>query len=329
MKSVYVELTGIGESRLSEEEISIEDLQDDEAVIQAEYSMISAGTELSRAYGLKKGFTYPVRPGYSLVGTVVRKGRNIEAAIGDRVFVNAPHASLVRRKSGDQVQGPWILKLPEGIDPIEATAVNIGLVALQGVNLSKVRLGDHVAVFGLGNIGILTALMYRQMGCKVTGIDPSEGRRKLAEEMGIPLTGADKTVLKEDVDIAVDATGLPQVILDCVSVTKPYGQTLLLGSPRQSCETDVMPLLSEIHMKNLTILGAFNRTAPLCPTDGSDDSMIRSFRVVCDLFRNRVIDVRKLITRIIDPKDCKQAYHDLMYDKDHTGLIVYDWTDYQ
>ena len=329
MKSYYVELTGIGESRLAEEEIDIRDLKDNEALIQAEYSMISAGTELPRAYGLKKGFAYPVRPGYSMVGRILEKGKDIDANTGDLVFVNAPHASVVRRETSDRVQGPWILRLPDGIDPVDAAAINLGLVALQGVNLSRVRLGDTVAVFGLGNIGILAALMYHKMGCTVIGIDPSEGRRKLAEETGISKTGSDITVLTENVDIAVDVTGLPQVIIDCIDVTKSYGQTVLLGSPRQSYETDVMPLLSKIHMKNLKVLGAFNQTAPVYPHEGSDDSMIRSFKVICDLFMNKDIDVTKLISRIVDPKDCRQAYHDLMYDRDHTGLLVYDWRSYK
>ena len=170
--------------------------------------------------------------------------------------------------------------------------------------------------------------MYHKMGCRVIGIDPSEGRRKLAEEMGIPKTDSGKEILTENVDIAVDVTGLPQAIIDCIDVTKSYGQTVLLGSPRQSYETDVMPLLSKIHMKDLKILGAFNQTSPVYPHEGSDDSMIRNFKVVSDLFMNKDIDVSKLISRIIDPKDCEQAYYDLMYNKDKVNLIVYDWRNY-
>lgn len=333
MKSYYVELTGIGESRLAEEEIDIEDLRDDEAVIQAEYSMISAGTELSRAYGLKKGFSYPVRPGYCMTGRIVKKGKDIDAKEGDLVFVNAPHASLVRRSTSDKIQGPLIIRLPEGIDPIYASAINLGLVALQAVNLSKVRLGDSVAVFGLGNIGIFAALMYQKMGCRVIGVDPVEGRRRLAEDMGIEETASDKEeVLKRcagGVDIAVDVTGLSNVIIDCVAVCRPYGQAVLLGSPRQSYETDVTPFLSAVHMKDIRILGAFNQTVPVYPAEGSDDSMMRNFHVVCGLFMRKDIDVRKMVSRVIDPKDCQKAYHDLMYEKENTGLIVYDWRKYQ
>ena len=171
MKSYYVELTDIGSSHIAEEEIDIEDLRDNEAIIKTEYSMISAGTELSRAFALKKGFRYPVRPGYCSVGRILKKGKDIDIQEGDLVFFNAPHASLVRWNTSLKVQDRQIMKLPQGIDPKEATALNLMLVAMQGVNLSDVKLGYTVGVFGLGNIGILTALMYKKLGCKVIGFD--------------------------------------------------------------------------------------------------------------------------------------------------------------
>ncbi|HQB32479.1 MAG TPA: hypothetical protein PLI19_04005, partial [Erysipelotrichaceae bacterium] len=74
MKSYYVELYQKGKARIIQEEISDADLQDNEAIILTDFSMISAGTELSRVFEIKKGFSYPVRPGYCSVGTVLKKG---------------------------------------------------------------------------------------------------------------------------------------------------------------------------------------------------------------------------------------------------------------
>ena len=336
MESYYVELTEIGRSHLNKEEIDTSDLKEDEALIKCEYSMISAGTELSRAYALKKGFSYPVRPGYCMVGRIVEKGKNIDAEVGDLVFCNAPHSSFVRWKNTDTLQGSHIIRLNEKIDPVEATAMNLLLVAIQGVNLTKTRLGDVVAVYGLGNIGILTALMYQKMGCKVIGIDPMEYRRNIALKMGLKYTaGNDSEELiasltkGKGADICVDATGLSNVIIDCVSHTKQYGQVVLLGSPRQSYEADITPVFSMIHMKNLKVLGAFNQTTSVLPKEGSDDSLLRNFEVCQDLIINKDIDVSKMITKIIDPEDCEKAYEELMYHKDEVNCIVYDWRKYQ
>ncbi len=334
MKSSFVELTGIGESHVNCEEIDTNDLKENEAIIKAEYSMISAGTELSRAFALKQGFKYPVRPGYCMVGRIISKGKEIDAEIGERVFVNAPHASLVRWKNGNDVQGPMIIRLPEDLDPIRATAINLLLVAIQGVNLTEVKLGYRVAVFGLGNIGILTALLYKKMGCEVVGLDIVENRCELAKVMGVEHAVSEKDQLEylketypDGIDICVDVTGLANVIVDAVAAVRNYGQVLLLGSPRQSYETDLMPFLSNIHMKDIKVIGAFNKTVNVTPVPGSNDSMLRNFQIACDLLKND-IDVTKMITRIIDPNECQQAYYDLMYNKNQTNSIVFDWTNY-
>lgn len=336
MDSYFVELTSVGKSHLNREDIQAEDLKDNEALIKAEYSMISSGTELSRAFGLKKGFSYPVRPGYCMVGRILKKGKDIKAEKGDLVFVNAPHASLVRRTHGNTVQGPLIFRLPQGIDPIEATAINLLLVAIQGVNLSNAKLGDRVGVFGLGNIGILVACMYKKLGCRVIGIDPVKERCDLAALMGI-----EKTVCADDpkeaissltdgkgLDTSIDVTGLSQVIIHCVENTGNYGEVILLGSPRQSFECDVTPLLSMVHMKDLTVKGAFNNTTPVEAVSGSRNSLENNLQKVCELIMNKDIDISKLITKVIDPKDCEQAYYDLMYNKDKVNLIVFDWRNY-
>ncbi len=335
MESCFVELTGIGTSHLNKEEIDENDLEDREAIIETEYSLISAGTELSRAFAIKKGFRYPVRPGYCGVGKILKKGNGIDAEIGDRVFFNAPHASKVRWKDSDDVQGPLIRKLSKDIDPIEATAMNLLLVALQGVNLTQVKLGYDVGVFGLGNIGIMTALMYQKMGCRVIGIDPIEGRRKLAESMGLRFSaGEDKKEKIETLtrgkglDIAADVTGLPEAIIDCISFAGKDSQVLLLGSPRKSYETDLTPVFSGMHMKDLKVIGAFNKTIPVREKDGSRDCMDRNFRICEDLIRNRDIDISRMITKVIDPSQCQEAYDDLMYHKDRASFIVYDWRNY-
>ena len=336
MESTYIELIGINESRLSKEEISEDNLKDNEALIKAEYSMISAGTELSRAFGLKKGFSYPVRPGYCMVGKVLKKGKALDFEVNDRVFVNAPHASVVRRSHEDKVQGPLIFKIPDDIDPIKASAINLLLVAIQGVNLSDAKIGDSVGVFGLGNIGILVAAMYKKMGLKVIGIDPVKHRLDLAKKMGIdhlidqkdPKEEIDRLTDNKGLDISVDVTGLSEVIINCIENTRSYGQVILLGSPRVSYEVDITPVLSNIHMKNLIVKGGFNKTTPVSPVDGSNNSLINNLNKVFDLLRSDDFDISVLISDVIDPKDCQKAYYDLMYNKDKVNLIVYDWSNY-
>ena len=336
MKTTVVQLEEIGKSRIVEDEVDTSNLKPNEAILKAEYSMISAGTELSRAFAIKKGFKYPVRPGYCMVATVLDKGCDLDLNIGDKVFCGANHASITRYANSGKTQGGSIFKLPDGIDLKEATAVNLGLIAIQGVNLSEVKINDTVAIFGLGNIGIIAGLIYQKLGCKVIALDPVVERCELAKQMGIKNTSADLNQVEvvnaftnnKGADICVDVTGASPAIISCIACAKKYGQVILLGSPRQGYECDITPTLNAIHMKNLKVMGAFNETCPVENVEGYDNSVHKNFNVICEMIMNKDIDVSKLISKVIDPKDCEQAYYDLMYNKDKVNCIVYDWRNY-
>ena len=336
MKSYYVELTEVGKSRLSLEEINTDNLKANEVLVKASYSMISAGTELSRAFAIKKGFSYPVRPGYSLVGKVLDKGNDIDVQIGDKVFINSPHASLVRWDETFTTQGHGIYKIPQEIDEKQATALNLCLVALQGVNLCDVKIGDTVVIYGLGNIGIITALLFKKLGAKVVGIDFVESRCELARSLGIEnIYSGDKQeeyinnfTNNKGADICVDVTGISKAIISAINTTKQYGQVVLLGSPRQGYECDITPVFNRLHMKNIKLIGAFNQTTPIKKVEGSDNSVEKNINTICNMIINKELNIEMLINKVIDPKECEKAYYDLMYNKDKVNCIVFDWNNY-
>ena len=103
---------------------------------------------------------------------------------------------MVRWKHTNSTQGPQIYKLDRDINPKHATIINLALVNISGVNSSEVKLSDNVAVFGMGNIGILTALMYQKSGANVIAVDPIENRCQLAQKMGIKMLSVNKLINK-------------------------------------------------------------------------------------------------------------------------------------
>lgn len=323
MKTNYVVIQDERKATLLTKEINNK-LKNDEVLIKCNYSMISAGTELSRFAGIKK--TYPFLPGYCAVGTVIDKGKDVkDLNKNDVVFYNAPHASYSIWTNNNITQGKIILKLDKKINQKYATIINLALVAMQGVNLSNVKINDTVVVFGLGNIGLLTCLMYKKMGCQVIGIDPVKNRRALANKLKIKTTADYKKYLNK-ADIAVDVTGLSPAIINAVEATKPYGQVILLGSPRQKYETNITPLLSNIHMKNLKVIGAFNNTCPVKPVEGSDNSVEKNFIKIVEMIKNKDIDVNKFISHIISPNEVQKAYTGLLDHKDKYNCVIIDWS---
>lgn len=337
MQSKYVVITGKGLACCMQEEVDVSNLQPLEAVLEAEATMISAGTELSRVFALKQGFTYPVRPGYSAIGRVIAKGSALtDIEVGDRVFYSGPHASVCRFSRGSRTQGPMIFKVPNELDPKEGTLITLGLVAMNGVNPTDVKLGDTLAVFGLGVIGIFCALLYQELGARVIAVDPVKGRCECARKMGVketldcpPEQQAEKIMELtggRGVDIAVDVTGSSPAIMTEAFVLARNSQFVLLGSPRAPYETNVTPLLNALHMKNVRLLGAFNNLYPVFETEGSRLSVERNFRVVLERILDHRLDCSKLISHVIRPEEAEQAYHGLMYDRDVYRCVVIDWS---
>jgi predicted dehydrogenase/threonine dehydrogenase-like Zn-dependent dehydrogenase len=121
--------------------------------------------------------------GYSAAGVVLEVGaRAGGVAPGDRVACGgggyAVHAEL------DQVPGNLVVPIPEGVDFAQAAFTTVGSIALHGVRQADVRLGERVAVIGLGLVGQLAGMLLRAAGCRVVGIDLNRGLADHAREFG-------------------------------------------------------------------------------------------------------------------------------------------------
>ncbi|MCX7806628.1 MAG: zinc-binding alcohol dehydrogenase [Planctomycetota bacterium] len=108
--------------------------------------------------------------------------------------------------------------LPEGMTPDRAVLLDPAHFALAAVRDAKAGLGDRVAVFGLGAIGLLIVQMLRLNGVeRIFAVDPIEGRRRLALRFGadevLDPASCDagfeikKATGKKGVDVAIDASG--------------------------------------------------------------------------------------------------------------------------
>ncbi|MCG3150446.1 MAG: Inositol 2-dehydrogenase/D-chiro-inositol 3-dehydrogenase [Verrucomicrobiae bacterium] len=108
--------------------------------------------------------------GYSTAGTVIEVGAGVtDLAVGDRVACAgqdyASHAEVVC------VPQNLVAKIPEGMVFEHAAFTTLGAIALQGVRQADVRLGENVAVIGLGLVGQLAVQLLKAAGCRVFGHD--------------------------------------------------------------------------------------------------------------------------------------------------------------
>lgn len=125
----------------------------------------------------------PMPLGYSSAGTVVKVGEDVlDFKVGDRVACAgggyAIHAEYAL------VPVNLAARLPENVDFESAAFTTLGAIALHGFRLASPQLGESVCVIGLGLLGLLAAQVARAAGCGVFGIDLSEERVRLAQDMG-------------------------------------------------------------------------------------------------------------------------------------------------
>jgi polar amino acid transport system substrate-binding protein len=129
--------------------------------------------------------------GYSCAGTVVAVSNDVKGfSVGDIVACagdSANHAEMI------SVYANLCAKVPENVEAKYAAFSTIGAIALQGIRQADVRLGENVAVIGLGLIGQLTVQMLKASGCRVVGADLDQGKVEKAKK-----AGADTAVLSSN-----------------------------------------------------------------------------------------------------------------------------------
>ena len=333
-----VVVTSQNQVELQQSELDDQNLGPNDIFVDTEYTFISAGTELANYTGKEpKVFqpgswcAYPWQSGYANVGIVRAIGNRVtRAKPGDRVFTYGKHASAIRYHAERLV-----IPVPPDIEPSTAAASRIAGVATTAVIVSDLRGNSWVAVFGLGMVGNLAAQAFRIRGCRVIGIDPVETRRKLAQQCGIHDTvgGSAEEVQQAIVkitggklaNITVDAVGHSNVVMQALKATANFGQLILLGSPRVSIHGDLTELLSDTHLRWITIRGALEWCLPMYSEMGNQESQFSKQQMIFDWMERGELKIEPLISHRLKPEQIKEAYEGLLNQPEAYTGVVLDW----
>jgi predicted dehydrogenase/threonine dehydrogenase-like Zn-dependent dehydrogenase len=126
----------------------------------------------------------PMPLGYSSAGVVLECGRGVQDfKPGDRVAATAPHAGIV------SIGRNLCASIPDGVRFDQACYASVGAIALEGIRLARVSLGERVLVIGLGLVGQLTVALLKAQGCRVFGTDIDPAKLDLARAFGADVTG--------------------------------------------------------------------------------------------------------------------------------------------
>jgi len=190
---------------------------------------------------LEKVFTKldtPIPLGYSLSGRVVEVGSNMSGVnIGDRVACGG--AGYANHSEINYVPKNLMVKIPDGVDDIDASFVTVGAIALQGVRQCEPKLGDRVAVIGLGLLGQLTVQLLKANGCKVIGSDVDPDKIELAKKLGANEVCHAKDLIKKsneftngygvDAVVITASTKSNQPTIDSAEISRMRGRVIFVG----------------------------------------------------------------------------------------------------
>lgn len=215
----------------------------------------------------------------------------------------------------------FLSQIPSTLDDITASLLEPSNCAYHIAMHAAIKPGDNVVVFGLGAMGIITAIILRQIGAgAIVCVDQNPVRQEKARRMGIfdgaVGSGADGIARirqicgEKGADVVIEATGATQALVDAIQTARPGG-TVVVGSVYHGTIPEFDPL--PIFRKELTLVGAKGPT-PYWRTDGSS--------AVIHMMEKIQEHLKKIIS-VYDYKDAIKAFEDAKSGEAIKAVITY------
>jgi 2-desacetyl-2-hydroxyethyl bacteriochlorophyllide A dehydrogenase len=257
-----------------------------EVQVRAVASLVSAGTEMIVYRGETRSraetdlptsagtHPFPIKFAYQVVGVVEEAGTDSGFTAGQRVFAYHPHQTRFTMAAGKVGGGSYaaggrtlLFAIPDSLDDDHAVFANLFGVALTCLLDVPVRIGDCVAVSGLGVVGSFAGHFARRTASRLILVDPLASRRERAAWIGADAVVApqdapaaiDEHTAGRGVDIFIEASGAPAALQAAIEQTGKEGTIAVVayyGGEKQI----PLVLAPEFHVRRLRIVSSQNAT---------------------------------------------------------------------
>jgi 2-desacetyl-2-hydroxyethyl bacteriochlorophyllide A dehydrogenase len=323
-------------------EVSLPDPAPNQILVGAEYSGVSAGTELAVYTGSHQwlkdpnmpDWKFPFRSGYSAAGRVLKVGREFPGGFreGDRVSFPGNHASAELLTVGHERCRVW--KMPDHLTSEKAAVAVIARYGLGASVRVGLTLGRSCAVLGLGIIGQFALRCAIAAGMSpVVGIDSVTMRRDAAMKAGAdfvidPSQPDVKQKLanflgSKGAEVVIDATGVPSAIPTAMSYTVDAGQVVVVGSPRGIAQN--VNFYDDLHRRYIEVTGAHGNMLfePAHTRLAGAWDIHKAQHWLLRAIASGRLNLNGLVTHTIPPEQLGEAYEGLLKDKEkYLGVVV-------
>ncbi|MEM2145066.1 MAG: zinc-dependent alcohol dehydrogenase family protein [Candidatus Jordarchaeaceae archaeon] len=324
-KMLAAVLNGVKDLRL--DNVQSPEISSDEILIKVHATGI-CGTDIHIYRGEWKTVT-PIILGHEFSGIIAEVGYHVRnLGVGDSVvvepniicgtcyFCRMPernHFCENLKTIGVTIDGAFaeyvkvkaenVYKTPKEISLDEAALIEPLACCVRGIDQAKVRAGDTVAIIGAGPIGLILLQLAKQSGASfIVQTDMEEKRLKLARDLG-----ADSTVcISHDdpveaimgltngygVDVAIEAVGSTNSIIQAMKVTRRGGRLNIFGVAPQEAILEVKPF--DLYDKELTITTSYR--SPF------------TFQRAIKIASSRCVKLKPLISHVFKLEEIQSAF---------------------
>ena len=311
---------------------------DNQVLVETLFSAISPGTESLIYRGefpeeisvdgniasLAGNFSYPLKYGYSAVGQIVDVGDDVDSRWKGRlVAAFNPHESHFIAEPGT------LIPLPDDIEPEDGVFLPNMETAINFVMDGSPLIGENVAVFGQGIVGLLTtSLLARFPLANLITLDRFPMRRKVSREVGARVcldpddTNLQKKLtecLPNGADLTYEISGSPIALDQALNATGFAGRIVIgswYGSKRSS-----LSLGGKFHRSRISLISS--QVSTVAPEFQGRWTKTRRFEIAWEMIRQ--LKPSRFITHRFHIQDAAKAYRllDQMPEKAIQILLIY------
>jgi len=315
----------------------------DEVLIKIKASGI-CGSDIPRIF-TKGTYRFPTIPGHEFSGQIIDVGESVDKELVGRkaaVFPVLPCKKCEMCQIGEYAQCKYydyfgsrcdggfaeyiavpvwnLVMVPDNLSYEEAAMAEPAAVAVHALRQAGVEIGDNIAIFGAGPIGLMIGQWAQAWGAgKVMLVDIDEGKIAFAKEMGFenvwcsrdgePVRWINKVTGDRGVDLAIEGAGVSSTLEQCLGCVRPFGKIVAMGNPAGDMKLS-QKAYWELLRKQLKIFGTWNSSFVSLPKN--------DWNLAIDAMVQGRINVKTFITHRFLLEQCNEA---LIMMRDRTAFF--------